>query len=81
MNEVTKVEIPVEPETAQLLGDQHRREAIGRLVDRIVRPTDTDDPLIRLFEDISRRAREVGLTQADIDAELAAYNAERRAPD
>jgi hypothetical protein len=48
----------------------------GRLVDRLVRPG-ADDPLTALFERTSAEAREAGLTQADIAAELAAYNAER----
>ena len=78
MNQITSVEIPVEVETAEALIDARRREAVGRLVDRMVRPTRGDDPLAALLEQTARRAREVGLTDEDIDAELAAYNAERR---
>jgi hypothetical protein len=78
VNELAKVEIPVEPETARALADAHRREAVGRLVDRMVRPTGADDPLAALLEATARRARESGLTDEEIDAELAAYNAERR---
>ena len=78
MNEAAKIEIPVEAATAQALADARRREAVGRLVDRIVRPTREDDPLAALLEVAARRAREEGLTDAEIDAELAAYNAERR---
>jgi hypothetical protein len=78
MNEVTKIEIPVAEATAAALSDARRREAVGRLVDRLVRPG-ADDPLIALFERIAAEAREAGLTEAEIEAELAAYNAERRA--
>jgi hypothetical protein len=77
MNEVSKIEIPVEPATAAALSDARRREAVGRLVDRLVRPG-ADDPLIALFERTAAEARQIGLTQAEIEAELAAYNAERR---
>ena len=77
MNEVSKIEIPVEPATAAALSDARRREAVGRLVDRLVRPG-ADDPLIALFERMAMEAQQAGLAEAEIDAELAAYNAERR---
>ena len=78
MNEVSKVEIPVEAATAAALSDARRREAVGRLVDRLVRPG-ADDPLIALLERTAAEARAAGLSEAGIEAELAAYNAERRA--
>ena len=77
MNEVSKIEIQVEAATAAALSDARRREAVGRLVDRLVRPG-ADDPLIALFERTATEARQAGLTEAEIEAELAAYNAERR---
>ena len=77
MNEVSNIEIPVEAATATALSDARRREAVGRLVDRLVRPG-ADDPLIALFERTAAEAREAGLTETEIAAELAANNAERR---
>lgn len=77
MNEVSKIEIPVEPATAAALSDARRREAVGRLVDRLVRPG-ADDPLIALFERTAMEAQQAGLTEAEIEAELDAYNAQRR---
>jgi hypothetical protein len=77
MNQVTKVEIPVEAETAVALADTRRLEAVGRLVDRLVRPG-ADDPLSAVLERSAAEARAAGLTEADIAAELDAYNAERR---
>ncbi len=74
---MSKIEIPVAEATAAALSDARRREAVGRLVDRLVRP-EGDDPLIVLFERTAAEAREAGLTEAEIDAELVAYNAERR---
>ena len=77
MNEVSKIEIPVEAATAAALADSRRREAVGRLVDRLVRPG-ADDPLVALFERTAAEAGAAGLTEGEIEAELAAYNAERR---
>lgn len=74
MSELTNVEIPVEAATAEALADRRRREAIGRLVDRMVRPTTDDDPLAAVLEATMRRAEEVGLTDTEIEAELDAYN-------
>ncbi len=78
MPQMSKIEIPVEETTAAALSDIRRREAVGRLVDRLVRPG-ADDPLIALFERTAADARQARLTAAEIEAELAAYNAERRA--
>ena len=66
MTEVSKIEIPVEQATAAALSDARRREAVGRLVDRLVRPG-ADDPLIALFERTANEAREAGLTEAEIE--------------
>jgi hypothetical protein len=78
VNQVSKIEIPVEAATAAALSDARRRQAVGRLIDRLVRPG-TDDPLIALFERTSADAHAADLTEDEINAELAAYNAERRA--
>jgi hypothetical protein len=77
MKVFAKIEIPVDAATAAALSDARRREAVGRLVDRLVRPG-ADDPLIALFERMAAEARQAELTEAEIAAELAAYNAERR---
>lgn len=77
MNEVSKIEVPVESATAAALSDVHRLEAVGKLIDRLVRPG-ADDPLAVLLERIAAEAQANGLTEEEIEAELAAYNAERR---
>jgi hypothetical protein len=77
MNQVSKIEIPVEKATAAALSDVRRLEAVGRLIDRLVHPG-ADDPLIALFERTSAEAHKAGLTEDEINAELVAYNAERR---
>jgi hypothetical protein len=77
MNEVVRIEIPVAPATAEALADDHRRAAVGRLIDRLML-RGTEDPLAALLEATSAQARDAGLTDEEIDEELAAYNAERR---
>ncbi len=77
MTKVSKIEIPVAEATAAALSDERRLEAVGRLVDRLVRPG-ADDPLIALLERTAAEAQAAGLTSEDVEAELAAYNAERR---
>ena len=77
MNDMTKIEIPVEKATATALNDSRRLAAIGRLVDRLVQPGN-DDPLIALFERTLSEARDSNMPDEEIEAELAAYNAERR---
>jgi hypothetical protein len=44
----------------------------------VIRPSAKDDPLAALLEATAQAARDQGLTDEEIDAELAAYNAERR---
>ncbi len=78
MNQLSKIEVPVEEATAAALSNARRLEAVGRLIDRLVRPG-ADDPLIALLERTSAEAHEAGLTDDEINAELAVYNAERRA--
>jgi hypothetical protein len=73
------VQIPVSPEAAAALKDDARREKMGKLVSDLLRPASpADDPLAGLIARIKADARRDGLTDQEIDAELAAYNAERR---
>jgi hypothetical protein len=79
MADKVMVEIPVTPEAAEALGDSERRERIGKLVSNLLRPqSPSDDPLAAIFASIKSAARADGLTDEEIEAELAAYNAERR---
>ncbi len=73
------VGIPVSPEAANILRDQSRVRAVGRLVSDILRPSSPEtDPLAAIIAEIKAEARADGLTDDAIDAELAAYNAESR---
>ena len=79
MADTVMVPIPVSREAASALADEARRERIGKLVSNMLRPgAPEDDPLKALIAELKGEARAGGLTDEDIDAELAAYNAERR---
>lgn len=52
---------------------------MGKIVKDTPRPrTPAEDPLMQVFRETQQAAEAEGLTEAEIDAELAAYNAERR---
>ena len=67
MNQLSKIELQVEEATAAALADPHRREAVSRLVDRLVRPG-TDDPLLALMARSPIQASTSGQTPPDTDA-------------
>ena len=78
MDDTVDVTIPVEPEAAATLADVRNREAVGRLVSRVLRPRSGPSPLAQAIAALKADARAAGLSDTDIDAELAAYNAEHR---
>jgi hypothetical protein len=78
MGKTVDVTIPVEPAAAAALADVRNREAVGRLVSRVLRPRSGPSPLARAIAELKAEASSAGLSDAEIDAELAAYNAERR---
>jgi hypothetical protein len=73
------IAIPVEASVAAALDDAAVRAMAGRLVSRMLRPASIED-LFNTMDAISAEAAERGLTDEILDAELAAYNAERREP-
>jgi hypothetical protein len=78
MDGTVDLTIPVEPAAAAALADVRNREAVSRLVSRVLRQRSGPSPLARAIADLKAEARTAGLGDADIDAELAAYNTERR---
>ncbi len=78
MDKTVDVTIPVEPEAAAALADARNRDAVGRLVSRVLRPRSGPSPLARAIAELKAEVTAAGLTDVEIDAELAAYNAERR---
>jgi len=72
-------ELASTPEAAEALGDPERRQRVGKLVSSLLHPRSLgDDPLAAIFASIKSAARADGLTDEEIEAELAAYNAEGR---
>jgi hypothetical protein len=74
---IVDVVIPVEAEAAAALTDTRKREAVGRIVSRILRPHPDHDPLVDAMGRLSADAKARGLTVEMLDAELAAHKAER----
>lgn len=72
------VTIEVEPEVAAALSDPVTRARLERLVRRTVKPIGGVERLFAVMEELSKEARRRGLTNEILEAELAAYNAERR---
>jgi hypothetical protein len=78
MDNMIDVTIPVEPEAAAALADTRDREAVGRLISRVLSSRSGPSPLAEAIAALKVEVRQAGLTDAEIDAEIAAYNAERR---
>jgi hypothetical protein len=78
MEKLTDVTIPVEPAAAAALDDPRNRAAVGRLVSRVLRPRAGPSPLAAAIAELKAEARAAGLTDPEIDTELADYNAQRR---
>lgn len=78
MDGTVEVSIPVEPAAAAALRDARTRQAIGRVVSRMLHPRAGQTALIEAMDRLRADAEARGLTDAIIDAELAAYNAEQR---
>jgi hypothetical protein len=78
MDGLIEVLIPVEPEVAAMLDDPRSREEMGRLISRTLRSSAEANPLIEALRAAQADAAASGITEAEIEAELAAYNAERR---
>lgn len=79
MVDMVNVTIPVEAEVAKVLEDPARREAAGRVLSGLLKGGQIPDVLAEAIADVKREARANGLTDTDVDAELAAWRAERQA--
>jgi len=78
MDDTVEVMIPVAPEAAAVLRDARKREAVGRVVSRLLRPDQGKALVLDVMERLSADARAKGLTDQMLEEELTAYNAERR---
>jgi hypothetical protein len=77
MPDTVPVTIDLEPAAAAMLGDDARRAWVGRIVSRMLQPASIER-LVEVMDAISAEAERRGLTEEILEAELAAYNAERR---
>lgn len=80
MNDTVPVELMVTPEAAAELRDARCRADMGLAVSRLLRDrrevnlAELRKALAAIHDEVARS----GLTEAEVDAELEAYNAERR---
>jgi hypothetical protein len=81
MDKTVDVTIPVDAEAAAALADARNRDAVGRLVSRVLRPQGGPSPLAQAIAELKAEVRGAGLTDIEIDAELSAHKAERRGRD
>ena len=81
MPDTVPVTIEVDAGAAAALADARTRAAVGRLVSRVLALQPGPSELARAIAAAKAEARAAGLSDAAIDAELAAYNAERRRGD
>ncbi len=77
MPDTIPVTIDLEPAAAAVLGNDAKRAWVGRIVSRMLQPASIER-LIEVMDAISAEAARRGLTDEILEAELAAYNAERR---
>ena len=73
------VTLDLDPETATALLDPATRVRVERLIRRTVKPASVER-LFEVMDAISVEAERRGLTDEILEAELEAYNAERRDP-
>ena len=79
MLDTVPITIDVEPDIAAALDDPATRARLERLIRRTLRPTGVE-ALFAAMTALSDEARRRGLTDEILQAELDAYNAERRDP-
>ena len=78
MPQTVDVAIPVEAEVAQALADARKREAVGRIVSRLLRPQLGQDPLLDAMRRLSTDAAAKGrLTPEILERELGGHKAGR----
>lgn len=78
MPDTVPVTLQVEPELAAALANPATRARLERLVRRTLAPAGGVDRLFAAMDALSEEARRRGLTDALLEDELAAWNAERR---
>ena len=70
MDRTVDVIIPVEPEAAASLADARNREAVGRLVSRVLRPCAGPSPLAEAIAKLKAEATAADLTMRTLTPSL-----------
>ena len=80
MNQWVMVPIPLSPEAADMLRDDPGKlPLVGQMVTRLLRSPDGEvDPLVALLAGLKRESGVPEMTEAEIEAEIAAYRASDR---
>lgn len=87
MRQTVRVSLPVSPEAASVLNDEDRLREIGRLVSVLVirEKFDEEELLPGDFAHVLAQTRadaaESGLTDAEVDAEIAKWKHQRPGPE
>jgi hypothetical protein len=79
MANTINVLIPIDAEVAGALDNPARREAAGRYLSGLLKEGGIRIPLAQAIAELKQEAHANGLTDEDVDAEIAAWRAERRA--
>jgi hypothetical protein len=77
MTETVDIPIPLDADAAAALTNDRQRQAIGRIISRLLRPRPGEDPLLDAMRRFSADALAKGLTPELLEAELAAHKTER----
>jgi hypothetical protein len=77
MGTTVDVTIPVDTETARALDNPTRRAAAGRYLSGLIKGGRARDLIEEAIAEVKREARAKGLTDAEIDAELKAWQSEQ----
>lgn len=79
MDGLVDVLIPVDAEAAEALERPEERQAIGRYISHLMKHGGLRGAVAAAIAELKQEAHANGLTDADIDQELAAWKSERRA--
>ena len=79
MEKMVDVTIPMDAEAARALESPARREALGRYLSELLKNGRIRDALAEAVADAKHEARAAGLTDDEIDTEIEAWRAGRRA--
>ena len=78
MDRTVDVTIPLEPEAARCFESPERREALGRYLSGLLKGGRLRELLAEAIADAKREAGAAGLTDEEVEAELAAWRSERQ---